>query len=220
MSKDRFQESIDLRTAGPGDKLARGAQSVTYTSGSAGGVGLNEPGVKDDLQNLTKDEFLDKYFDRGVGEVHYDHLIESLAAENEPEALPEAVPDVSPNPIVRELVEQARKSQKPLKQGVPVGDNILVMPDVETAEASAGGIVIPKNAQSKVNMGTVVAVGEGWRDRATGVLYPCRVHEGQYIVYNQFAAHGKEIELFGGKLLLITDMDVMLVLEDVSQEEK
>jgi chaperonin GroES len=47
------------------------------------------------------------------------------------------------------------------------GDRVLVQ-RIKPAEKTIGGIVLPDSAQSKINKGTVIAVGPGRRNPTTG----------------------------------------------------
>lgn len=188
--------------SGKGDALASGrVKSVTYTSSHASkGVSLSDPQVREDLQNLRQDEFIEKYFDSGMSEVEYKFLIRSLSEENIPEEIEE---DETPQ-IVQELAAKARKG---ILTFTPYGDNVLILPD-EAAVATKGGIVIPGHAQQKCDQGLVVATGPGWLDKSTGILYPCSAKIGEKVLINKFAAEGKQIEIGGKTFLLITDLDV------------
>lgn len=51
-----------------------------------------------------------------------------------------------------------------LRRVIPLLDRILVQ-RIEAVSQTKGGIVIPESSQSKVNQGTVIAVGPGGRDK-------------------------------------------------------
>ncbi len=59
---------------------------------------------------------------------------------------------------------------------------------------SAGGTLIPDNAQEKPMEGEVIAVGDGARD-ANGKLYPLDVKTGDRVLFGKWA--GSEIKLDG-----------------------
>jgi chaperonin GroES len=92
----------------------------------------------------------------------------------------------------------------------PVYDRILVK--VLDAEAvSAGGIVLPGEAQEKPMRGLVLAVGEGKRNK-DGVFIPLAIKENDVVMYNPVAA--QVVKIGGEELIVLREEDVFAVDED------
>ena len=91
----------------------------------------------------------------------------------------------------------------------PLGNRILVE-RLASDEKSAGGIIIPGNAQAKSNQGIVRAAGPG--AKVKGERVEMDVAEGDKILFGKYS--GTEIEIEGNKLLLMTEEDVLAIVED------
>jgi chaperonin GroES len=81
---------------------------------------------------------------------------------------------------------------------------------VEQADKTAGGIFLPETAKEKSQEGVVVAVGPG-RTLDNGTVVPVSVKPGEHILYSKYS--GSEMEVGGEKLLIISDKDVLAVVE-------
>ncbi|HAU23002.1 MAG TPA: co-chaperone GroES, partial [Erythrobacter sp.] len=75
----------------------------------------------------------------------------------------------------------------------PLHDRVLVR-RVEAEEKTAGGIIIPDNAQEKPSEGEVVSVGEGARDE-DGDRIPLDVKAGDHILFGKWS--GIEVKIDG-----------------------
>ena len=82
----------------------------------------------------------------------------------------------------------------------PVRNNVLVKP-FPPSEQSEGGIFVPLSVRKDNNRGTVVAVGNGTKDR------PMQFKRGQ-IVYRVFE-WGTPIEIQGEKHFLMDDSAIL-----------
>merc|ERR1711976_150370 len=71
---------------------------------------------------------------------------------------------------------------------------------------TAGGIMLPETSQSKLNIGEVLAVGEGLR-LENGTLVPMSVSVGEKVLLPEFG--GSEVELEGEKYMLYRDLDFL-----------
>ncbi len=91
----------------------------------------------------------------------------------------------------------------------PLGDKILVK-RVEAETKTKSGIVLPDSAKEKPKRGKVLAIGEGKRldngDRA-----PLSVKKGDEVLFTSYA--GTEIKLDGEEILIMTEEDVLAVVE-------
>jgi chaperonin GroES len=98
----------------------------------------------------------------------------------------------------------------------PVRDRILVK-RLEEEEKTAGGIIIPDSAKEKPQLGIVVEVGTGKVLENGKVLKP-DVKKGDKVVFPRYA--GTEIKLGGEPHLLMSEDEVMGVVEEAGAEEK
>ena len=92
----------------------------------------------------------------------------------------------------------------------PIGDRIAVRP-VAAEETTKSGIVLPGSAQEKPRQGEVVAVGSGYVAQATGQRIPLEIKVGDKVVYGKHA--GIEVKFDGEELVLLTENDVLVVIE-------
>jgi len=98
----------------------------------------------------------------------------------------------------------------------PLHDRVVVR-RIDAENTSAGGIIIPDNAQEKPIQGEVVAIGDGailddGRRRAIDLRVGDRVLFGKY--------SGTEVKLDGEELLVMRESDVMAVVETSSKKVK
>ena len=94
----------------------------------------------------------------------------------------------------------------------PIGDRIAVKP-VAVEEKTKSGIVLPGSAQEKPHQGEVIAVGSGYVSQATGQRIPLEVKVGDKVVYGKHA--GIEVKFDGEELILLTENDILVVLENI-----
>ncbi|MEM6561999.1 MAG: co-chaperone GroES [Planctomycetota bacterium] len=91
----------------------------------------------------------------------------------------------------------------------PLGNNILVKrSDAETTTKS--GIVLPESAKEKPKRGKVHAVGAG-KKLDNGELAPLQIKNGDEVLFTSYA--GTEIKLDGEELLIMSEDDVLAVVE-------
>ena len=98
----------------------------------------------------------------------------------------------------------------------PLHDRVLVR-RVEAEEKSAGGIIIPDTAKEKPQEGEVVAVGGGAKSDE-GKITPLDVKAGDKILFGKWS--GTEVKIDGQDLLIMTESDIMGVLDDVATKKK
>lgn len=90
----------------------------------------------------------------------------------------------------------------------PLGDRIFVK--VGEAEAkTAGGILLPDNAQEKPQVGEVTAVGPGKRSD-DGTRQELDVKVGDKVLYSKYA--GTEVKLAGEEYILLSEKDILAVV--------
>ncbi len=90
----------------------------------------------------------------------------------------------------------------------PLHNNILIK-RVEQEQKTAGGIIIPDNAQEKPMQGKVVAVGQGTLHE-NGNLTPLAVKEGDTVLFAKWA--GTELKLEGEDFLIMKESEVLGIL--------
>lgn len=91
----------------------------------------------------------------------------------------------------------------------PLGSKILVQ-RLEAETLSKGGILIPDNAKEKPTQAIVLAVGPG-RLLEDGTVRPLDVKKGNKVLFGKY--NGTEVELDGEKLLILSEDDILAVLE-------
>jgi len=91
----------------------------------------------------------------------------------------------------------------------PLHDRVVVR-RLEEATTTAGGIIIPDNAQEKPSQGTVVSAGPGARNEA-GALVALDVKAGDTVLFGKWS--GNEVKIDGEDLLIMKESDIMGVLE-------
>lgn len=91
----------------------------------------------------------------------------------------------------------------------PVEDRLLVRP-ADSESVSAGGIVLPDNAQERPQRGEVIAVGPGKLSK-TGARLPMPVAAGDEVIYGKYA--GNEIEIAGQEYKVLRADDILAKLE-------
>ena len=91
----------------------------------------------------------------------------------------------------------------------PLHDRVVVKA-LDAEEKTAGGIIIPDTAQEKPMQGKVIAVGPGGRGDDGKLIKP-DVKKGDVILYGKWS--GTEVKIDGEELLIMTESDIMGILE-------
>jgi chaperonin GroES len=91
----------------------------------------------------------------------------------------------------------------------PLGDKILVK-RLEAESKTKSGIVLPDAAKEKPRRGKVLAVGEG-RRLDNGERAPAVVKKGDEVIFASYA--GTEVKLEGEELMIMSEEDVLAVVE-------
>lgn len=100
----------------------------------------------------------------------------------------------------------------------PLGDRLLVKPDVGATHTPSGKLEIPQNARTEPCRGTVVAAGDGLL-LDSGERRPLSVQAGARVVYEKYRGDRLEVaEGTGGgeggdELLVLREADVLAVIE-------
>jgi chaperonin GroES len=98
----------------------------------------------------------------------------------------------------------------------PLHARVLVR-RVEPEAKTTGGIIIPDTAQEKPMEGEVIAVGPGARD-ANGVLHALDVKSGDRVLFGKWS--GSEIKLDGEDLMIMTETDILGVIDQAAARQK
>ena len=98
----------------------------------------------------------------------------------------------------------------------PLHDRIVVR-RVDAKTTSAGGIIIPDNAQEKPIQGEVVAVGGG-AVLQNGDRRELDLQVGDRVLFGKYS--GTEVKLDGEELLVMRESDIMAIIEDTANEVK
>ena len=91
----------------------------------------------------------------------------------------------------------------------PLGDRIVVKV-LTQEEKTRGGIVIPDTAKEKPQEGEVLAIGSG-RVLENGQKLPLEVKKGDKVRFSKYG--GTEVKIEGEELLILSERDVLAVLE-------
>lgn len=92
----------------------------------------------------------------------------------------------------------------------PLHDRIILEAAAKE-EKTAGGIILPDNAQEKPQRGTVLAVGPGKR-LDSGQLAPVDVKAGDTVLYGKYG--GTEVKVDGKDYIILRAEDILGILEN------
>ena len=90
----------------------------------------------------------------------------------------------------------------------PLGDRIIVK-SLESEQKTAGGIIIPDNAQEKPSKGEVLAVGPG-KTSDDGKKIALTLKIGDKVLYGKYS--GTEIRVDGTDYLIMHESDVLAII--------
>jgi chaperonin GroES len=92
----------------------------------------------------------------------------------------------------------------------PLGDKLLVKrADAQTKTDS--GIYLPESAKDKPKEGKIIALGQGILNKETGKYIPFTVKKGDRVIFTSYS--GTEIKIDGEELLIMTEDDILGVIE-------
>ena len=92
----------------------------------------------------------------------------------------------------------------------PLGDRIVVKV-LEGEERTKSGIVIPDTAKEKPQKATVIAVGPDKINEDNGQRIPMDLQVGLTVIFAKYG--GTEIKLDGEEFLILSERDILAVLE-------
>ena len=88
--------------------------------------------------------------------------------------------------------------------------NRLIVQRISGEEKTAGGIIIPDSAKEKPTEGRVLVAGPGKRDDK-GKMIAMDVKKGDRVLFSKYS--GNEVTLDGEETLIISEDDVLAILE-------
>ncbi len=91
----------------------------------------------------------------------------------------------------------------------PLKDNVVVQV-LEAEEKTSGGLFLPDTAKEKPQQAKVIAVGNGRRLKS-GETVPPSVKKGDRILFGKYS--GNEVKIEGEEYLIISEKDILAVLE-------
>lgn len=91
----------------------------------------------------------------------------------------------------------------------PLHDRILVK-RIEEETKTAGGLYIPDSAKEKPIQASVIAVGNGKRDK-DGKVHALEVKAGDRVLFSKYS--GTEVKLDGEEHLIMREDDVLAIID-------
>ena len=98
----------------------------------------------------------------------------------------------------------------------PLHDRVLVK-CVDQEEKTAGGIIIPDNAQEKPMEGKVISVGSGSKAE-DGTVVPLDVKKGDRILFGKWS--GSEVKLDGEDLMILKESDILGIVDQAVSKKQ
>ena len=89
--------------------------------------------------------------------------------------------------------------------------NYVLLERMEEETKTAGGIIIPDNAQEKPSRGRVIAARPG--AYAGDDLIPMTVKDGDVVLFAKWASSVNEVKIDGRDYVLIKESDILGILE-------
>ena len=86
----------------------------------------------------------------------------------------------------------------------PLADRVIIKRD-EVEDKTASGLYLSRESKEKPQTGTIVAVGEGKRDK-DGALIPMPVKVGDKVLYGKYG--GTEVTVDDEELLIVRAEDI------------
>jgi len=91
----------------------------------------------------------------------------------------------------------------------PLGDRVVIERD-ESEETTAGGIVLPDNAQDKPARGRVISVGDG-KLLDDGTRSELQIKVGDRVIFSSYA--GETFKIEDDELLLMREEDILAITD-------
>ena len=91
----------------------------------------------------------------------------------------------------------------------PLKDNVLIQV-LEAEDKTRGGLFLPDTAKEKPQQAKVIAVGAGRKAKGGKVITPS-VKKGNKILFGKYS--GTEVKIEGEEYLIISEKDILAILE-------
>lgn len=91
----------------------------------------------------------------------------------------------------------------------PLGEKVIIK-RVEAEGKTAGGIVLPDSAKEKPKEGKVIALGDG-KLLKNGERAKFQIKKGDRVIFSSYG--GTEVKIDGEEYLLISEEDILAVIE-------
>lgn len=182
-----------------GDTLASGGRNAKFQVGGEGEF-------IHDLKTLAAADFVTKY---KIGQDEYSELITALRAGAKIAVMPAPIAQgygkLAQAPEPTPIKATVRIPTKPEYEADAKGDNLLV---IRVDREHSSQLIIPESAKAKSDVGRVAEAGPEVK----------RAKKGELVLFDRFAAHGKEIELVDEQgvprqHLILNDVDILLGLK-------
>ena len=96
----------------------------------------------------------------------------------------------------------------------PLGDKVVILP-VDEGEQMYGNIIVPDGGQDKLEIGTVMAVGEG-RVTPEGIIVKNQLEVGQDVIVPKFGAQVVTIE--NETYIIASENDILGIIKNKENE--
>ncbi len=93
----------------------------------------------------------------------------------------------------------------------PLADRVIVEP-LDREETTAGGILLPETAKEKPQEGRVLSIGPGRWDEDGKRRLPLEVSVDDRVIFAKYS--GTEIKISDKKLLILSEKDILAVIEN------
>ena len=93
----------------------------------------------------------------------------------------------------------------------PLHDKIIVRRD-EAETRTKSGIFLPETSKDRPKTGTIEAVGDGKLNTETGARIALTVKAGDRVIFSSYS--GTEVKLEGDELLIMSEDDILAVIQD------
>ncbi|MFP4522782.1 MAG: co-chaperone GroES [Fibrobacterota bacterium] len=91
----------------------------------------------------------------------------------------------------------------------PLSDRVVVEA-LQAETKTAGGIIIPDNAQEKPQQGKIIAAGPG-KASDSGEIVKMEVKKGDKVLYGKYS--GTEVSVDGKDYMIMRESDILAIVE-------
>ena len=96
----------------------------------------------------------------------------------------------------------------------PLGDKLIVK-RAQAQDKTDSGIYLPESAKDTPKEGEIVATGKGILNKNSGEYMPFTVKTGDRVIFSSYA--GTEIKIEGDEFLIMTENDILGIIEPVAE---